>query len=444
MTTRMPRSRAALAAAVLLLGTACSTDTLLDVQNPDVIDPVKLETAQGANALYNGAMGDFALSIAGGDGANGLFGGVVMGSGLFSDEFRFGGTPPEVRQLDLRDVAVVNSYARENFLAFHRSREASERAALALAKISATDKRVGELYGLSGLMTVIIGEHFCSGTPFSSTIGGTITYGDPLSTDQIMDLAITKLTAGQAATGGDAKIANLIAVARGRALLNKAQFAQAAAAVASVPTAFEYVTSHSSSDARTKNFMKSFIFDFDYLSVSDGEGTNGLNFASANDPRVVVDNPAPGVSRFDGKTPHFRLLKYNSWDAPVVVASGLEARLIEAEAALRANDFAGWLAKLNTARATFGMAALTDPGSANARVDLMFRERAFTLFATGHRTGDLRRLVRQYSRTANSVAPTGAYHKDNLTRGTDMSFVVPLNEGNNPKYNASACNKAGA
>lgn len=442
MTTRTRLSGTVLAAVALLAGSGCSTDTLLDVENPDVIDPGKLETSQGAAALYTGALGDFALAHDGGQGSNGLFGGVVMVSGLFSDEFRFGGTPPEVRQVDLRDVAVVNSYFRDNFLAFHRSREASERAAQALAAISGTDKRVGEMYALSGLMTVIIGEHFCSGTPFSSTLGGEVTYGAPLSTDQIMDLALTKLTAGQAATGGDARIANLIAVARGRALLNKAQFAQAAAAVASVPTAFEYTANHSSADARTNNMMKPFIFDFDYLSVSDGEGTNGLNFATANDARVVVDYP--GLSRFDGKTPHYRLLKYNSLDAPVVVASGVEARLIEAEAALKASDNAGWLAKLNVVRAAFGMAAATDPGSANARVDLMFRERAFSLFATGHRTGDLRRLVRQYSRTANSVAPTGAYHKDNLTRGTDMSFVVPLSESNNPNYVATACNKAGA
>jgi hypothetical protein len=33
-----------------------------------------------------------------------------------------------------------------------------------------------------------------------------------------------------------------------------------------------------------QNLMKGFIFDFDYLSVSNNEGTNGLNYATANDP----------------------------------------------------------------------------------------------------------------------------------------------------------------
>jgi hypothetical protein len=447
MTTRTRFSRTGLAlAAAVLLGAGCSTDELLDVENPDVIDPGKLETAQGANAQYAGALGDFAVAHDGGNAANGLFGGVVMTGGLFSDEFRFGGTPPEVRQLDLRDVVKENSYFRDTYLALHRSREASERAAVALAKINASDKRVGETYALAGLMTTIIGEYFCAGTPFSSTLSGAIEYGDPLSTDQIMDLALTKVTAGQAATGGDATVTNLLAVVRGRALLNKAQFAQAASAVASVPTSFAYTANHSAADGRTQNMMKAFIFDFDYLSVSDLEGGNGLNFASANDPRVVVDNPPPGVSRFDGKTPHFRFLRYDSFDAPVVVASGIEARLIEAEAALRNNDFTGWIGKLNAARLPFGMGPVADPGASpsTARVDLMFRERAFALFATGHRVGDMRRLVRQYNRPANTVNPVGAYHKDNLTRGADQSFVVPASEENNPKFQSSDCNKLGS
>ena len=44
------------------------------------------------------------------------------------------------------------------------------------------------------------------------------------------------------------------------------------------------------------------------------------------------------------------------------------------------------------------------------RIDLLFRERAFWLFGTGHRLGDLRRLVKHYGRDAESVFPSGAYH----------------------------------
>jgi hypothetical protein len=64
----------------------------------------------------------------------------------------------------------------------------------------------------------------------------------------------------------------------------------------------------------------------------------------------------------------------------------------------------------------------------------MFRERAFWLFMTGHRLGDLRRLIRQYGRGAETVFPTGAYHKDNLMRGTDVNIVIPISERNNPNF----------
>ena len=104
-----------------------------------------------------------------------------------------------------------------------------------------------------------------------------------------------------------------------------------------------------------------------------------------------------------------------------------------AAAAIQAeNELA--VAKLNEARAPYGMDALTDPGTETARVDLMFRELAFALYASAHRLGDLRRLVRQYGRPSETVYPTGAYHKDGLTLGTDLQFVVPQTEKNNPKF----------
>jgi hypothetical protein len=64
----------------------------------------------------------------------------------------------------------------------------------------------------------------------------------------------------------------------------------------------------------------------------------------------------------------------------------------------------------------------------------MFRERAFALFASAHRLGDMRRMVRQYSRPANTVYPTGAYHKDGLQLGTDVQFIIPQTEKNNVKF----------
>jgi hypothetical protein len=80
------------------------------------------------------------------------------------------------------------------------------------------------------------------------------------------------------------------------------------------------------------------------------------------------------------------------------------------------------------------MAPLADPGSFDARVDLLFRERAFWLFGTGHRHGDLRRLVRQYGRNANDVFPTGPYRSGRVY-GNDITAAFPrTSESRNPNY----------
>jgi hypothetical protein len=126
----------------------------------------------------------------------------------------------------------------------------------------------------------------------------------------------------------------------------------------------------------------------------------------------------------------FHQLKYSDRDVDVVLASGTEARLIQAEAQLEAGNSA-WLGTLNALRAAAGLGQLTDPGTPATRVDLLFRERAFWLWLTGHRLGDLRRLVRQYGRVATSVFPTGAYSQGG-TYGNDVSLPVPFEELNNP------------
>jgi hypothetical protein len=60
------------------------------------------------------------------------------------------------------------------------------------------------------------------------------------------------------------------------------------------------------------------------------------------------------------------------------------------------------------------------------------------LFGTSHRLGDLRRLIRQYGRDAESVFPTGDYNPLGAAAGTlygtDVNLPVPFEETNNPKY----------
>jgi hypothetical protein len=124
------------------------------------------------------------------------------------------------------------------------------------------------------------------------------------------------------------------------------------------------------------------------------------------------------------------------------LVNGLDARLIEAEARLQANDFAGMNTILNTLRATppkYGnltiaaMPALVVPLTRAAAIDQLFREKAYWQFGRGVRFDDLRRLTRQYSRPQDQVWPNGAYFK-NGQYGTNVNFPVPDTEKSNPNF----------
>jgi starch-binding outer membrane protein, SusD/RagB family len=125
-------------------------------------------------------------------------------------------------------------------------------------------------------------------------------------------------------------------------------------------------------------------------------------------------------------------------DAPITLVDGIAARMIEAEAQLRAGNVDGMIGTLNAARTTVnGLAPLADPGTPTARVDLLFRERAFWHFGRGQRFGDLRRLVRQYQRSPNAVFPTGDWHKAGGTYGVDVTIPIPFAESNNPNVSST-------
>jgi len=412
--------RALVIAAVALTG--CSTDRILNVDRPDIIDPNGLNNPAGVTALHAGVIGDLAAYM---DAAVGVNAAV----GLFTDELRFGATPPEIKQFDTRTLIEQNTQLWANYRNIQQLRGQADRAAEALKKVSASDTRIGEMNAVSGYAYVLLGELFCSGIP----IGNIGEEAEPLATTAVYQGGIAKIDAATAAAGSDARIKNFAAVLKGRALLDLGQFDAAAAAVAAVPTDFKYTTFHSATTPYQQNLFWNYMFNSDGLLVSDKEGTNGLNFATANDPRVPISGTG-APSRFDATTPRYYFGLLTGFDSPTVIASGAEARLIEAEAELRKSNNATFLQKINDLRTFQKLTAVTDPGSAAARVDLLFRERAFTMFGTSHRLGDLRRLVRQYSRQAESVYPTGNYHKDGLKFGTDLNFIVPAPERNNPKF----------
>src|SRR5438093_1046973 len=385
----------ALIRSVVALSAACSS--LLDVRDPDVINPPDVLNADGAIAAYNGGIGDFAFAN---DGDNGGTEGQILVSGVMSDEYFDSETFPTRIEYDSRAIDERNVTLNGVFFNLHKARVALEGAAGALQQYAPTpNSRIGEMLALAGMTYVYFAENYCPAVPFSERQpDGSIQYGQPLATNAILDRAISRfdsavtVTATQSSSADSVarlRVRNLAAVGKGRALLDKADFAGAAAAVAAVSADFSYSTFHSLSSDRQRNGV--FVFNNQTpngtgrFSVSDGEGTNGLNFRGAADPRVVAPQNGKG---FDNASPLYVLQKYAAATSPVRVADGIEARLITAEAQLQGGNGAGMVASLTALRADaannggFNLAALADPGTPAGQADLLLRERAFWVVAS--------------------------------------------------------------
>jgi hypothetical protein len=450
---------AALAGAIV----ACSSEDILRVEDPDVVRPENIADSSSLRLLFAGALSDFQVAYNGGSGALATEGQANM-VGLFTDEFIQTESFPTRTEVELRSIGRDNTTMGPIFLDLSRARASAERAARKYDEFGQpTAVGRAEALALAGFAYVMFAENYCSGVPFS-VLGDdlTITFGQPQTTAQTLATALAKFDsaitiAGATQSAAATRAANLARVGRGRTLLDLNRPADAAAAVAAVPTDFRYVIQHSENSLRQNNGVWNLSTSQGRWGVSELEGGNGLPFRSAADIRVPNRRRATNSGNGFAAEPMQEQLKYDERNDPIVLADGVEARLIEAEAALRANDATTFLAKLNDPRANAQvrlardlqryapvgqtldqlLPPLADPGSAaRAREDLLFRERGFWMYLTSHRLGDLRRLVRQYGRPVSEVFPTGAYSSPGGLRtgtyGADVSFPIPNDEGNNP------------
>ena len=422
------------------IASGCDTEKLLRVPDPDVVAGPVFNDPTNLPAVRLGAIAEFAHALGGEQNGDG---GIILYGGLFADEFYNSDNFNTRQQVDQRNVQPDNDGVYTVYFWLQRARNHAEVAAELFAASEAEAGSAGhaELLTLAGFSYILAGEHFCSGVPFSKLPqSGPTEYGTGLTTDQIFQRAIDRFDAAIALNSGAANIATLARLGKARALLNMNQPAQAAALTAAIPTSFSHLVFYSDAVFEAGNAVWQLNNAEKRWSISGTEGTNGLNFHNA-DPRTPTARTGGG---FVSSIPHFSQFKYSDSGAEIPLANGIEARLIDAEAALRANNRAQFFGFHNALRSTVGLPGLTDSGQTQAAlVDLHFAERARWLWLTGHRVGDLRRLIRQYSRTQATVFPIGPTARGE-DRGTDVSLPVPSNEENNPNYNPSMCVKTSA
>jgi hypothetical protein len=434
-------------AAFLAVGVAagCTTDTL-EITDPDVLNVEDYATTAGATPLRLGVIQDFQNLFSG----NANLENVIVVTGNVSDEMYSTDTFDD-RLFPNQRAMNDNLPAMDGFYRnLHRARSGATRTINVLRRVAPTPvQNIGEMYNVRGFVETFFAEAYCSGVPFSEEDGTTTTFGQPQTTAQIYTRALASFDSALASAGTDTRVQNIARIGRARVLLNQGRFDDAAAAVAAVPTSFAWVTAHSTGSPRQENGVWNALTvpNSRYAIVlpdaqGRGEGINGIAFLTTPaDPRIPwVPSTRTGFNGSSRNLP--TQLKYDRTTG-AVVANGVEARLIELEARLRRDtqaDRDAVFAGLNNLRATAitpAMAPLagTAPTTQAAAVSLLFEERAKWLYLTGHRLGDLRRLIRQYGRAANTVFPTG-----NLPAplagvyGNDVNLPIPFDERNNPNF----------
>jgi len=443
--------------AVLL--SSCDSKQILAVTDPDVARPTALDNVGALPALRAGAIGSFGISY---DGVASDEEQVQL-SGSLSDELINTETFPTRIEFDQRAQTLGNTSLVGTFLDLNRARGLSARAVAGVQKFAKTpvdSAGFPEVLALGGLTYVLFAENYCGAVPLSIVNDdGTFTFGVPLTRDQQLDSAISKFNQALAVTGTPltAAFKQLAQIGKGRALLDKGDYANAALAVAGVSTTFQYNYQHSQTTTGQNNGTWSLTANVARYGVG---GLNGLPYQQDGNTKTVGFDPrvantvraANGGHGFDNGVPGGELQfvqgKYPLRDSPITIADGVEARLIEAEAALQTDPIAA-LGILNALRSNAALltlrgypagslAPLTLQATTAAQVDQLFKERAYWLFLTSHRLGDMRRLIRQYTRAPESVFPTGPYFKGG-TYGTDVNSPVPQREQNNPSYTPGSC-----
>lgn len=435
---------------------------LLQPQNPGSVDQTAVGSPSSAAALKIGAMGALKRIVS--DPAVAGFAGssIWEASALMTDEYMNSDFQNSQNDVDARSISPDNQVS--NYVRTTQARGYIRDAITAETTFEPQKTAdIAELWMALGVIEETLAENLCNGIPLGTNKAGVVDYSSPdfkpKTNAEVFAVAITHFDSalailGSSSTTDAVAVRNATLIAKARTLVDLAQFNDAATLVASIPTSYQYVfiTQGSSNGDdlgfwTLNNSIARYSVGDSVVNYGGKQFTtlNAIPFASMNDPRVpVVTGLSLKLPAEDGgQTPLFVQQVYKGRDDPIAMVAGVDARLIEAEAKLKANDIAGMMTILNALRAAppkLGnfqpavMTALPTPASQDAAISLFFREKALWQYSRGQRLSDMRRLVRQYGRSQDKVYPSGQQYKG-VPYGSDTALPVPDAERVNPQFN---------
>ena len=403
-----------------ILATVACND-LLRVDDPVNLTPDDLQ--EGSVALtVNGVRGAF----------QSMFDYYVMHTAIVSDEMILAGTFPYRAEMDARSITSNNEgLLNDLYTPLSTARFMADTAVAILDAAAGTaGDEAARLEGVAlskyyaAYTRMLLAEAFCA-----SAING----GPGLTSDDRMADALTAFQdAGSAAqAAGDAELVAASKLGEARANLWLAQYPAAAAAAAEVPDDFSFKAYYSTASVDQKNKITRLTYAIDEarrFTVGDGslDFTGHEKWAYFDEwESLGLIEERPDLTSFNAAVPVVLQLKYPTADTPIVMASGAEARLIEAEVKLRGNDPGGAADIVNDLRDShWDLGPISFSGDLATDLPVMARERARELWLTGERLPTLRR----YLEDGVDLFPGGK-------QGDDTCFPVPQRElDTNPNF----------
>jgi hypothetical protein len=405
--------------AVALLSTACNQlDRALAVESPSRLPAKDLEQPGTAPLLVQSAGVDFACALGAYDVAAGLMSGEFVETTQTASRWIYD------RRVIVPSDAQYATNSCEGLGVYSPVSTARWTADNALRHLEGwTDGQVPNRAKLTaqaalyaGYSLILLGEGFCSAT---------IDLGPEMTPAQLFAEAETRFTKAIAAatTAGDNNLRYAALVGRARARIDHGDKTGAAADAALVPVDFVYTLTTGTS-GRLQNRV--FSENNRGAAVSVSLAYQNVQYNGAADPRVAVRYE--GRNAQDASTPLYSQQKYTALDAPIIVASGIEAQLILAEA--QGGATAVTIINALHTRPTVGLPgdfASTDPAVILAQI---VEERRRELFVQGNRLFDVNRFSLALVPAPGLAYPKGGFYGSQ--RCLPLPDVERLNNPNIP------------
>ncbi|HUR91956.1 MAG TPA: RagB/SusD family nutrient uptake outer membrane protein [Gemmatimonadaceae bacterium] len=379
--------------ALFVFPTACDTlSNPLEVEPASRIPAAQIESAQNAQILSDGAIGDFECA----------FNSYTVLGGVIGEEFVYAQQTASRAPYDRRNMTKDDSDYGVNsctnnlgvYTPLQIARQSNENLLALLktwtdAEVSAgagspnRTNLIGIAAAYAGYSYVLLGEGFCTMAISTVNLDKSLTYGGEIQRDSVFKLAIARfgeaITA--ATTANNTSIRNMAYLGRARARLDIGDYAGAKADAQQIPSGFLRVVSASDANARRQN----------RVAAENGGTINRTQsiadpYRNLNDTRVPVT--ATTLVSATGVT-HYYQTKYPTTSTPLPLATYEEAQLIIAEADIRANSLATALPIINASRARGGQTVpFTGTTQAEYLAELIDQRRR-ELFLESHHLGDL-------------------------------------------------------